>query len=71
MFDEYFKELISGKNEEHPFPAVVGKIDNLLPMDHTVYDFMFEVSKKYCFVKSRNIHYVKTPHNTNIYSLIV
>ena len=41
-FDEYFKELISGKNEEHPMPSVVGKIDNPIPTDHTVFDFMFE-----------------------------
>ena len=42
-FDEYFKDLISGKNEDHPIPAVIGKIECPMPTDHTVYDFMFEV----------------------------
>lgn len=42
-FDEYYKELTSGKMEEHPIPSVIGKIDCPIPSDHTVYDFMFEV----------------------------
>ncbi|XP_066919650.1 dynein axonemal heavy chain 12-like [Clytia hemisphaerica] len=41
-FDMFFKEIISGKSERHPPPAVVGKIECPLPADHSVYDYMFE-----------------------------
>lgn len=48
-FDDFFKELILGKNEKHPVPPSVGKIECPIPTDHTVYDFMFEVRLK-CFL---------------------
>ncbi|XP_057312411.1 dynein axonemal heavy chain 12-like isoform X2 [Hydractinia symbiolongicarpus] len=41
-FDVYYKELISGKNEDHPIPTAVGKIECPMPTDHPVYDYMFE-----------------------------
>ena len=42
-FDHFVKELFSGKDEAHPVPSVVGKIEHAMPTEHTVYDFMFEV----------------------------
>lgn len=47
-FDVYYKELISGKNEDHPIPAAVGKIECPMPTDHPVYDYMFEVNNFFC-----------------------
>ena len=34
---------MAGKNEKHPIPSVVGKIETPMPTDHPVYDYMFEV----------------------------
>ena len=48
-FDVYYKELMSGKNEEHPVPTVVGKIETPMPTDHPVYDYMFEVRAMSCY----------------------
>lgn len=41
-FDTFFKDFIGGKNEEHPIPAAVGKIDCPIPPEGTIYDYMFE-----------------------------
>ena len=43
-FSIFITELFSGKDEEHPIPSVVGKIEHSMPSEHTVYDFMFEVT---------------------------
>ena len=43
-FDSFVKELFSGKDEVNPIPSVVGKIEHAMPTEHTVYDFLFEVS---------------------------
>ena len=42
-FDAMFKDLMSGKMEEYPIPAFIGKIDCPMPADHSVYEYMFEV----------------------------
>lgn len=42
-FDAMFKDLMSGKMEECPIPAFIGKIDCPMPADHSVYEYMFEV----------------------------
>ena len=42
-FDSFVKDLFTGKDEAHPIPSVVGKIEHAMPTEHTVYDFMFEV----------------------------
>lgn len=43
-FDAFFKDLIAGKNEEHPIPSLVGKIEAPIPNEGLVYDYLFEVS---------------------------
>ena len=42
-FDAFFKDLMAGKNEEHPMPSIVGKIEAPIPADGLVYDYLFEV----------------------------
>lgn len=42
-FDEFFKDLIAGKNEDSPVPAIVGKIEAPIPHEGLVYDYLFEV----------------------------
>jgi dynein heavy chain len=41
-FDTFFRDLIGGKNEDHPLPAAVGKIDCPMPPEGKVHDYMFE-----------------------------
>ncbi|XP_071083415.1 dynein axonemal heavy chain 12-like isoform X1 [Haliotis cracherodii] len=41
-FDVFFKDLLSGKFEEHPLPKVLGKIEVPFPSDNMVYDVMYE-----------------------------
>lgn len=43
-FDELFREIMSGKNEEHPIPSEVGKIDCPIPPEGLIYEYLFEVS---------------------------
>jgi len=43
-FDELFRELISGKNEEYPIPSEVGKIECPVPPEGQIYEYLFEVS---------------------------
>lgn len=42
-FDGFFKDLIAGKNEDYPVPAIVGKIEAPIPNEGLVYDYLFEV----------------------------
>ena len=42
-FDAFFKDLIAGKNEDHPIPSIVGKIEAPIPNEGLVYDYLFEV----------------------------
>ena len=42
-FDVFFRDLVGGKNEAHPVPDTVGKLEVPLPADSLVFDFMFEV----------------------------
>ncbi|XP_015752501.1 PREDICTED: dynein heavy chain 12, axonemal-like [Acropora digitifera] len=41
-FDGFFKDLIAGKNEDSPVPAIVGKIEAPIPHEGLVYDYLFE-----------------------------
>lgn len=42
-FNDFFRETVTGKSEEHPIPASVGQWE--CPMDETglVYDYFYEV----------------------------
>ena len=42
-FDTFLREILTGKDEKHPIPTSIGKIDNAFPTDGLVYDFLFEV----------------------------
>ena len=42
-FDELFREIMSGKNEEYPIPSEVGKIDCPIPPEGLIYEYLFEV----------------------------
>ncbi|XP_043194572.1 dynein axonemal heavy chain 12-like isoform X3 [Amphibalanus amphitrite] len=41
-FDEFFKNLHSGQDEQCPVPAEVGKMDVPMPPEGCIYDFYFE-----------------------------
>ena len=43
-FDELFRELMSGKHEEHSIPSEVGKIDCPIPPEGLIYEYLFEVN---------------------------
>ena len=45
-FDSFLRELLTGKDEKHPIPSSIGKVDNAFPTDGLVYDFLFEVNIK-------------------------
>ena len=47
-FDAYFKELTLGKLDAHPIPKCIGKNDLPFPGEHTIYDFMYDVSTYAC-----------------------
>jgi len=47
-FDAEFREMMTGKDEENPIPAEVGKIECPIPPDGLVYDYLFEVSMWIC-----------------------
>ena len=51
-FDELFRDLMSGKNEEHPLPSEVGKIDCPIPPEGQIYEYLFEVSNSHCSICS-------------------
>lgn len=42
-FSEYFRELLSGKSEEHPIPESVGRWDCPMHEAGLVYDYFYEV----------------------------
>ena len=45
-FDVFFRDIMSGKNEAHPFPSEIGaKLDVPLPTEGLVYDYMYDVSR--------------------------
>lgn len=48
-FDELFRDLMSGKNEEHPIPSEVGKIDCPIPPEGQIYEYLFEVGNS-CYI---------------------
>lgn len=41
-FDEFFRDLTSGKNEDHEIPSAVGKIECPIPPEGLIYDYLFE-----------------------------
>ena len=43
-FDTFLRDLMGDKNEEHPIPTVVGKVDCPVPPEGSIYDYLFEVS---------------------------
>lgn len=43
MFDEFFRMTLSGKSEEHPIPASVGKWECPMHEGGLVYDYFYEV----------------------------
>lgn len=45
-FDQYFRNLMMGKDEELPVPKELGKIDFIPPDNGTIYDFGYEVNHK-------------------------
>ncbi|XP_033102995.1 dynein heavy chain 12, axonemal-like isoform X1 [Anneissia japonica] len=61
-FDSFLRELMSGKAEEHPFPAELGgKIEVPFPPDGLVYDYMFEYK-----ARGRWVHWNDTIKNLSI-----
>uniref|UniRef100_A0A803T4Q5 Dynein axonemal heavy chain 12 n=1 Tax=Anolis carolinensis TaxID=28377 RepID=A0A803T4Q5_ANOCA len=42
VFDNFMKDIVTGKLEEHPVPASVGKWDHPFEEKGLVYDYMFE-----------------------------
>ena len=42
-FDAFFRDLVSGKMEDHEMPAMVGKIECPIPPEGLVYDHLFDV----------------------------
>ena len=45
-FNEFFKNLLLGQNEEFPIPKSIGRVDCFFPDRDTVYDFMYEVTAR-------------------------
>lgn len=43
-FDGFFKDLSLGKLDKFPMPKCIGKNDLPFPNEHTIYDFMYDVS---------------------------
>uniref|UniRef100_G1KBI6 Dynein axonemal heavy chain 12 n=1 Tax=Anolis carolinensis TaxID=28377 RepID=G1KBI6_ANOCA len=46
VFDNFMKDIVTGKLEEHPVPASVGKWDHPFEEKGLVYDYMFEMKGK-------------------------
>ena len=42
-FDQFFREVLSGKNEANPIPKLIQKIEIPFPEAATVYDYFYEV----------------------------
>lgn len=43
IFSEFLREMIAGKNEQHPMPAIIGKFDTQLPEQGLVYYYFYEI----------------------------
>ena len=43
-FDLFYRDLLAGKYEDKPMPKEVGKLEAVLPADHLVYDYYYEVN---------------------------
>ncbi|XP_060622080.2 dynein axonemal heavy chain 12 [Anolis sagrei] len=46
VFDSFIKDIVTGKLEQHPVPASVGKWDHPFEEKGLVYDYMFEMKGK-------------------------
>ncbi|XP_053147136.1 dynein axonemal heavy chain 12 isoform X3 [Hemicordylus capensis] len=46
VFDNFMRDILAGKIEEHPLPASVGKWDSPFEEKGLVYDYMFELKGK-------------------------
>ena len=42
-FDQFYRDLLHGKDESNPVPKSVGKIEGMFPESSTVYDYHLEV----------------------------
>ncbi|CAB3982986.1 dynein heavy chain 12, axonemal-like, partial [Paramuricea clavata] len=60
-FDSFLRELLTGKDEKHPIPTSIGKVDNAFPTDGLVYDFLFEAKGR-----GNWIHWTKTIKSSNL-----
>ena len=50
-FDTFLRDILSGKNEQHPYPAEVGtKLDVPFPTEGLLYDYMYDVSITLAFL---------------------
>ena len=54
-FDQFYKDLLFGKLEEHPIPKSIGKVEPMFPERDMVYDFVYEV-RGVVSVKSQRFH---------------
>uniref|UniRef100_A0A3Q4BIM9 Dynein axonemal heavy chain 12 n=1 Tax=Mola mola TaxID=94237 RepID=A0A3Q4BIM9_MOLML len=45
-FSDFFREIVSGKSEEHPIPATVGKWECPMDEEGLVYDYFYEFKGK-------------------------
>ena len=44
--DQYYRNILAGKNEDLPMPKSMGKLDVPMPDTGLVYDYVYEVSNK-------------------------
>lgn len=43
IFDNFMRDIVIGKLDEHPMPATIGKWEHPFEEKGLVYDYMFEV----------------------------
>ncbi|XP_071807320.1 dynein axonemal heavy chain 12-like isoform X1 [Asterias amurensis] len=61
-FDAFFRDILSGKNEAHPFPSEIGaKLDVPFPTEGLVYDYMYDYK-----ARGKWIHWNETIKNMDI-----
>ncbi len=42
-FDQFFRDMIAGKDKTNPIPNSIGKVDILFPEAGLIYDYCFQV----------------------------
>ena len=45
-FDLFYRNLLGGRNTDHPVPKAIGKIEIPFPENGIVYDYCFEVNNR-------------------------